>query len=1320
MSKRSHNSLSAKCVSSTIWAVGLIVVSALLFGVTIKRAHAITINMEYTDEGEPVPHDENPAWDPDGTILKAHFQRAKQIWEALLPGPEEYSFDFHWDDDIGETTLGLTTDLGIDTFVEINPNHNWFADPTPEVDSEFSFSQRLLQEIPVADQSANFPGTEPPGTLEVSFFGTGASGTPNATGQAGVDASNGPDLLSTIVHELGHVLGISGVEPGDYNIFPQHVGGLEDVLVLDNGGHLGGNPDSPGFLMCDSCGLPGRRRIPSATDVLVVAEDQGIENVHLERVGSISPGNWNEPLRWIGGAVPDITQDVYIRHGLGSITLDADAQAKNLLLANDATLHAESFRLTVASMLSFDGTLIVGTGGIIEADSITGDPTSLSAGSGSLVRFNQFVRAASSMATTFHVDGSLAIGYGAVEDPPVLFDSGPFTTWNIAEDLLVGQGRSVTVIISSGRNWSVNDSVIVGSGNGLLIVEGVLSVTDNLEIFGSKSSVSEVRVHTGTGANLDVFGEVNIGQFGHMTYVGAVADAGTYNIAGGAASISGGPPQTLELANGGSLTIDGGSVFLGTAFDVAGGIGDGAAGASLTFKGSALAGNTQIWNHSGQQGPSLVFGTRAGFGGHTRFENSANADSTNIHNDAVVDDQSGSGGRTTFAGSSHAGNATINNYGSPTFAPRENGATEFIDSATAGSATITNHPTNAHQVPNYLNTSRTSFFDTSTAGGATITNKGNVDGFWQGARTFFFEQSNAGDATIINEGGAWPGLFGGATIFYGDSTAGTADFFHKPGRSTTEFRDNSSAQNGTFVIETSPGVQAGVIGFFNNAKAGDAHFTIQPFCFAPSIFFENNSSAETADFTLADNSGGFLRFLADSSAGQADFDIGSTGNLQFFGRSTAGSANIRIRRSGSGLFQGDFSPNFSTTAAAATIAVEGAPFFNGPRGTLTFNAWSSAANSVITAEGGAANGARGGIVNFDSGAHGQNVTLILASGTAPGAFGGEAFFFRGSNPQNARVINHAGGWFDVSGNRGHIPKSTTGSIEGAGTFNLSGVELETGSLNTDTVVSGPIIDNPSLSLGGKLTKVGTGTLRLSGANTYTGLTTVNAGAVIANGSNVGGAEVKNGAALKGFGSLGGTVTVEAGGTLAPGDDLGNLTVGALDLLAGSILDIELGGTTQGSQYDQLTTTGALILAGTLRVSLANGFTPGAGLPFDILNWGSLAGVFSSISLPNLAELSWDTSQLYTTGTLIVVSAQLPGDFNFDGSVDAADYIVWRKGLGTTYTLDDYNDWQANFGATLGTGAATLPLSSAIPEPTSALLVLSFVAIGVWRHPGGRH
>jgi hypothetical protein len=81
---------------------------------------------------------------------------------------------------------------------------------------------------------------------------------------------------------------------------------------------------------------------------------------------------------------------------------------------------------------------------------------------------------------------------------------------------------------------------------------------------------------------------------------------------------------------------------------------------------------------------------------------------------------------------------------------------------------------------------------------------------------------------------------------------------------------------------------------------------------------------------------------------------------------------------------------------------------------------------------------------------------------------------------------------------------------------------------------------------------------------------------------------------------------------------------------------------------------------------------------------------------------------------------VPGDFNLDGFVDAADYVVWRKMLGTggaTYTqgdadLDsdvDGNDlavWRSQFGfirqplmAGAGSGSASTP----VPEPASLLL-----------------
>ena len=41
---------------------------------------------------------------------------------------------------------------------------------------------------------------------------------------------------------------------------------------------------------------------------------------------------------------------------------------------------------------------------------------------------------------------------------------------------------------------------------------------------------------------------------------------------------------------------------------------------------------------------------------------------------------------------------------------------------------------------------------------------------------------------------------------------------------------------------------------------------------------------------------------------------------------------------------------------------------------------------------------------------------------------------------------------------------------------------------------------------------------------------------------------------------------------------------------------------------------------------------------------------------------------------------LPGDFNHDNLVNAADYVVWRNGLGTSYIPNDFDIWRTHFGA----------------------------------------
>lgn len=179
---------------------------------------------------------------------------------------------------------------------------------------------------------------------------------------------------------------------------------------------------------------------------------------------------------------------------------------------------------------------------------------------------------------------------------------------------------------------------------------------------------------------------------------------------------------------------------------------------------------------------------------------------------------------------------------------------------------------------------------------------------------------------------------------------------------------------------------------------------------------------------------------------------------------------------------------------------------------------------------------------------------------------------------------------------------------------------------------------------------------------------------------------------------------------------GTLGVGTATLDPASMLSIGLGGTIRGSQFGAFVASGNFTLAGELLVT-ADGFTPVAGESFDILDWGAVSGTFSAIDLPLLGGgLTWDTSQLLTTGVISV--GGVAGDYNHNGTVDAADYTLWRDTLGQSGiglaadgngngVVDgaDYDIWRMHYGQSASGGSAAGP-SAAVPEPSSWWMLLA--------------
>jgi autotransporter-associated beta strand protein len=140
------------------------------------------------------------------------------------------------------------------------------------------------------------------------------------------------------------------------------------------------------------------------------------------------------------------------------------------------------------------------------------------------------------------------------------------------------------------------------------------------------------------------------------------------------------------------------------------------------------------------------------------------------------------------------------------------------------------------------------------------------------------------------------------------------------------------------------------------------------------------------------------------------------------------------------------------------------------------------------------------------------------------------------------------------------------------------VDLQSNSLTVGVNSTGSdTIAGPIVGTGGSLVKSGSDTLTLSGADTYTGGTTVAAGTLLVTGS-VGNVTVAAGATLAGTGAgtLAGAVT--SSGTIAPGTavgSIGTLAVGSLTL-SGGILSLDLA---SSISYDRIAATGVVDLAG---------------------------------------------------------------------------------------------------------------------------------------------
>lgn len=160
----------------------------------------------------------------------------------------------------------------------------------------------------------------------------------------------------------------------------------------------------------------------------------------------------------------------------------------------------------------------------------------------------------------------------------------------------------------------------------------------------------------------------------------------------------------------------------------------------------------------------------------------------------------------------------------------------------------------------------------------------------------------------------------------------------------------------------------------------------------------------------------------------------------------------------------------------------------------------------------------------------------------------------------------------------------------------------------------------------------------------------------------------------------------------------------------------------------------------LGVSVFNAANVVAAIGADELDYtlsatGALSGLFNGVDLAlgggNLHNVTFDTSTPGLKSGQIVISTTsqsaanalmtipvsyevlaigLPGDYNGDGMVDAADYTVWRDGGAPDSGIGGYNLWVSNYGSSNS--------AVSVPEPTAILLSVLGVCLGLARKSRG--
>ncbi|MEO2045622.1 MAG: hypothetical protein ABGX16_03495 [Pirellulales bacterium] len=1273
----------------------------LVLWVSVSQAHALDIiweplsNSSHPDNPAATFDEEPPLFDSVSAGLLNILNEVEREFEAAFNDAATIRITYWWDDD-----MGFCCGQSIPSWIEENPTGtlthsvirfdstvNYFIDSTPENDSEYDMAQVQYNYGPNAlfppTQAARFTGNVP------DLFEAGYNGTENS------DLSR--DLLTLAFQEVGHSLGMnagfSGVTNGggtgevddnDYDVNTNWVSGnVMDMLprgsTPDPLDHLAGNDAVMGNLSISS-----ERTRPSAADFFAIALTQDWTNVDLPRKDFLGGADWETGFNWMGGREPDSLDAAFVRHG-GNVTIGGGNNIGNvtsLLIDNASSVDTQSHLLVADNIViqktTGGGTprLIVNNFGDLISETVSvNDGTRLEVLGGNAEVENSLNILA----------GGALRGHGTVDISSII---GTLTSTGLIR--ATGGGE---LVITSDNNIALDlGGTIEAIDDDLRFETGMLtSMAADMTVGTGRQVAFNAGGSIGVGGSLQLEGTAN----GPATSTGSIlfVEAGGLINASGLGVVE----NTLILQSSGSVTTEFGDP-----------------NSEIQLNGTTLFQGGNILGHgiARQNGEAFVMADTTisintydmdGVAGNTTTTidpdttldiNSPNIDITTNDFDGALRINSG----TLDVEFSWLLDGTINLNKTDTFVPTLTGD---------GILTI--------RSGGQLNVSGTGNIDQQVIieGGVFAGSEANFNQTTLFTSTAMVETDGPGDAIDLNgittmAGGSYVGngaiKFDNQVFVTQDTSIGMAD-------------TDLDGDSGNAEINIQPNITFSVSSINLELTANDGFDGVMnnQGTFSSLVGFRLDGQLNMSEFGGA---------TTPALSGLGNFTIFTTGEMNTDGdaminRNTSVQGGMNI---GQGVTQINGTTAFESTAAI-TIATGGELELNGTTtflggsytgaGLMQWNADTMVdANTTVSTEridlDGASENTHTTIANT---ALVLNVDRIdetnnLFAGTIDVNGNPALLEVNLSNPILAWRLSSAGTLNFVSTTRSPLTMLDGSDLSAEGSITTDGVlrlgvnvglkgSLSTANTSTDVHFGG----------GGRSFIYNTATVSGPGQMTIDNGSTMN----LENSANVG-LDVSNDGRLE-IGFLANEVNIDV---VEPGaatirSNFSQTTEGEFA--------VDLGGFTQGSEFDWLNVIGPARLNGTIEVQLIDNFQPSVGDTFQVLTATSVLGVFEQVVTIDESDMfAYEVTPIYSATSVVlhIDDVFLSADFNHDADVDGADFLTWQTGFGLTMQ-DDNTGGDANgdgvvggedlsiWGAQLGSTFSAIAAARTVPEPTSAWL-----------------